>query len=160
MSHPDPSPHEMFKYKKVADRVVSVKTTLPKDYRITCKPHPNPLQNLPTLPTHDIPLIQNDRFTPERRDSFPVPDELWPEEKKLVLWLVGTHADTFAWDESERGALKYEYYPPIIIPTVEHIPWTEKSIPIPPAILPQVMEILRTKIATGVYEPTNSSYRH
>jgi len=46
-----------------------------------------------------------------------------------------------------------------VIPTVEHIPWSLKNILIPPEIFPHVVEIIKSKIAAGVYEPSNSSYR-
>ncbi len=59
----------------------------------------------------------------------------------------------------ERGHFKEEYFPPVMIPAVEHIPWIQKNIPIPPGIFDQVCKIIKTKIDTGVYEPSNSSYR-
>jgi len=46
-----------------------------------------------------------------------------------------------------------------VIPIVEHIPWSLKNIPIPPGIFPRVVEIIKSKIAAGVYKPSNSSYR-
>jgi hypothetical protein len=42
---------------------------------------------------------------------------------------------------------------------VEHVLWVIKHIPIPPGIRKQVVDILRAKIAAGMYEPCNSSYR-
>jgi transposase InsO family protein len=52
-----------------------------------------------------------------------------------------------------------DYFSPYIIPTVDHIPWTYKNIPIPPGIRNEVVEIIREKIAAGVYEPSQASYR-
>ncbi len=65
----------------------------------------------------------------------------------------------FAWDDMEHGHFKEEYFPPVTIPTVEHTPWIQKNIPIPPGIFDQVCKIIKTKIDAGVYEPLNSSYR-
>jgi len=45
-----------------------------------------------------------------------------------------------------------------VIPTVEHILWSLKNIPIPPGIFPRIVEIIKSKIAAGVYELSNSSY--
>lgn len=37
--------------------------------------------------------------------------------------------------------------------------WSLRNIPIPPGIFDRVVEIIKSKIAAGVYEPSNSSYR-
>ncbi len=65
----------------------------------------------------------------------------------------------FVWDDMERGHFKEEYFPPVTIPAVEHTPWIQKNIPIPPGIFDQVCKIIKTKIDVGVYEPSNSLYR-
>ena len=153
-------PNFAMKYKKVADRVKPVPTTLPEDYRIVRYRHPDPLKGLPVIPTNPPDVIEPSlRFTAERMAAFPISDELWPKERLLVLWLVKAHEETFAWDESERGSFKEEFYPPVLIPTIEHIPWALKNIPIPPALFDRVVAIVREKIAAGVYEFSNSSYR-
>lgn len=45
------------------------------------------------------------------------------------------------------------------MPTVPHVPWEYKNIPIPPGIRDKVVELLKSKMAAGVYEPSQSSYR-
>jgi hypothetical protein len=50
-------------------------------------------------------------------------------------------------------------FPNINIATVEHIPWAEQAIPIPPGIKNEFMDQIYKKLSTGVYEPSNSSYR-
>ena len=155
-----PVPHLALKYKKVADRVKPVPTTLPEDYRIVRHRHPDPLADLPELP-HVPPRVitPTEKFTQERIDAFPISDELWPDEKLIVLHMVKLHENAFAWDENERGSFLEEFYPPILIPTVEHIPWALKNIPIPPALFEQVVAIVKAKFDAGVYEFSNSSYR-
>jgi hypothetical protein len=64
-----------------------------------------------------------------------------------------------AFEDPERGTLRESYFPPYIIPTVPHIPWEFKNIPIPPGIRNDVIKLLKDKIAAGVYEPSQSSYR-
>ena len=59
----------------------------------------------------------------------------------------------------ERETLKESYFSPYIIPTIPHLPWEYKNIPIPPGLLPKVLEVLKLKIAAGVYEQSQSSYR-
>jgi len=59
----------------------------------------------------------------------------------------------------ERGSFNKKFFPPIEIPTILHTPWVEKNRPIPPAIYDEVCKMIKRKIAAGVYEPSNSSYR-
>ncbi|KIN96992.1 hypothetical protein M404DRAFT_32723 [Pisolithus tinctorius Marx 270] len=84
---------------------------------------------------------------------------LWPEELKLVKWLVRIHEKAFAWDASERGTFREDMFPPLKIPMVPHKPWVYRNIPIPPAIYGDIVQIIKEKIAAGVYEPSTSSYR-
>ena len=69
------------------------------------------------------------------------------------------HQDGFAWDDSERGHFKEEFFPPIEIPTITHKPWVVRNMPIPPGIYKNVCELIQRKIKAGVFEPSNSSYR-
>lgn len=64
----------------------------------------------------------------------------------------------FSWDDTERGAFKEEYFPPVTILIVEHMPWVQKNIPISPGIFDEVCKIIQTKIQAVVYKPSNSSY--
>jgi len=63
-----------------------------------------------------------------------------------------------AWDLTECGNFRKDYFKPIIIPTVPHMPWVEHNIPIPPGIY-EVVRIIKEKIKIGVYERSNSSYQ-
>jgi hypothetical protein len=63
------------------------------------------------------------------------------------------------WDESEKGRFRDDYFLPIIIPTIEHMPWAHWQSPIPPGIKDEVIKLIQSKIASGVYEPSNSSYQ-
>ena len=153
------STHPIFKYKKVADKVRPVAHQLPERFQIVRIPHPHPLKGMPVLPKTDITVVPTPRFTQERIDAFPIHESIWPKERLLILWLVAAHSEAFAWTEEERGTFLYDFFPPVHIPTLDHIPWVEKNIPIPPALLPQVIEILREKQRVGVIEPTNSPYR-
>jgi hypothetical protein len=42
---------------------------------------------------------------------------------------------------------------------VDHKPWVLRNTPIPPGIYDEVCRVIRRKLAAGVYEPSNSSYR-
>ena len=84
---------------------------------------------------------------------------LWLEEEKLVLFLIKAQEEVIAWDLTEHGNFRKDYFEPIIIPTVPHMPWVEHNIPIPPRIYDEVVRIIKEKIKIGVYERSNSSYQ-
>ncbi|ETW75010.1 hypothetical protein HETIRDRAFT_456479 [Heterobasidion irregulare TC 32-1] len=65
----------------------------------------------------------------------------------------------FAWDDSEHGHFREDFFPPVNMPVVKHKPWVQRNIPISPGIYDEVCRLIKTKITTGVYEPSNSSYR-
>ena len=64
----------------------------------------------------------------------------------------------FAWNKDECRSFRSDFFPPIKFPIILHTPWVEHNIPIPPGIYKEVCEMLKKKIDTGVYEPSNSSY--
>ncbi|KAH7917089.1 hypothetical protein BV22DRAFT_991874, partial [Leucogyrophana mollusca] len=86
-------------------------------------------------------------------------DFLWPEERKLMHHFMSLQEKGFAWDDSERGHLREDFFPPVDMPVLPHKPWVLKNIPIPPGIYDKVCKVIRRKIDAGVYEPSNSSYR-
>ncbi|KAJ3474633.1 hypothetical protein NLI96_g12348 [Meripilus lineatus] len=69
------------------------------------------------------------------------------------------HNTAFAWNDQEKGHFKAEYFPPIEFAVVDHKPWVQRNIPIPPGLYEEVCRIIKQKIDSGVYEPSNSSYR-
>jgi hypothetical protein len=75
-----------------------------------------------------------------------------------VEWIVCTHETAFAWTDKEWGAFDPEYFAPIEIPHIAHIPWVLQQGPIPRGILDEVAEIIKNKWCSGVYEPSSLSY--
>jgi hypothetical protein len=59
----------------------------------------------------------------------------------------------------EKGRFRDDYFPPVVIPTIEHVPWMHRQPPIPPGIKEEVVKLIKSKIALGVYEASNSSYQ-
>ena len=59
---------------------------------------------------------------------------LWPEEEKLVLFLIKAQEEGIVWDVSECGNFQKDYFNPVVIHNIKHIPWVECNIPIPPGI--------------------------
>jgi len=84
---------------------------------------------------------------------------LWPEERKLAAQVLANNKLTLAWDETEKGCFCDDYFPPIVIPVIEHTPWTHCQPPIPPGIKDKVIKLIKSKIASGVYEALNLSYQ-
>jgi hypothetical protein len=101
------------------------------------------------------------RLTQERLDDLKLNkfDFLWPEEVKLASFVLKTNECALAWTDDERGRFRDEYFNPVKIPTIAHIPWAVKNNPIPRGIVDEVIEVLKRKIAAGVYEPSDASYR-
>ena len=64
-----------------------------------------------------------------------------------------------AWTEAEKGRFRDEYFAPVRIPVVEHVPWAHKNLPIPPGLLDEVTKLFKEKIAAGMYERSDTSYR-
>jgi hypothetical protein len=80
-------------------------------------------------------FIPGVRFTQARSDTLDLDPAnwLWPEELKLVQWIVLSHETAFAWILAKRGRLDDRYFPLIKIPMVPHTPWVLRNIPIPPS---------------------------
>ena len=148
-----------FAYKKVANKTRPVATTLPENFRIIRREHPDPLANMPQLPTHPPDFVPTGRFTRERREQMALGKGLLlPEEVKLAEWIVCTHNTAFAWTDEERGSFDPTYFAPIEIPHIAHVPWAFRQGPIPRGILRDVTSLIETKWRSGVYEPSSSSY--
>ena len=148
-------------YRKVANRTVPVSTTLPEEYRIVRREPPNILDDLLPLPTQPPDFTPGIRYTQERADKQAVDPDNWltPEEIKLAHWFIRANEMAFAWSEDERGKFSDEWFDPVVMPTIEHVPWALRNIPIPPGIYDEVVKVIRDKIKSGVYEESSSSYR-
>ena len=117
---------------------------------------------MPQLSTHPSEYKPTGRYTEEHKEIIEKvhkEDFLWPKEHKLMHEFMSIQNEGFAWDDMEHRHFKEEYFPPVTIPAVKHTPWIQKNIPIPPGIFDHVCKIIKTKIDTGVYEPSNPLYR-
>jgi hypothetical protein len=148
-------------YKPVARKVKPVPGIFPEEARVDRKIPRDPLHTLPALTTHPPDFVPSARLSLERIEILKVNPNgfLWPEEEKLFLHILHLNEEVIAFDEIERGTLREDYFSPYIIPTVPHVPWEFKNIPIPPGIKDEVLKLLKEKIAAGVYEPSQASYR-
>lgn len=149
------------KYKQSHNKVRPVATTLPDEFRIVRHKNEKALDHCRPLPRIAPDFIPTPKFTQERMDALKLDPHhfLYPAELRLVQWVLAENERALAWDESEKGRFKDSYFDPVVIPTIEHIPWQQRNIPIPPGILDDVVKIIKDKIQSGVYEPSSSSYR-
>ena len=65
-----------------------------------------------------------------------------------------------AWEKTEKGRFRDDYFSPVKIPVQEYVPWAQKILLIPPGIHKKVIELIWKKIDTGLYELSYSSYHH
>ena len=82
-----------FAYKLVAKKVRPVLAPLEEEYHVLRRLPDDPLACLITLPTNPLDFIPGQRFTQECADALDLDPAqwLWPEEVKLVQWMVLNH---------------------------------------------------------------------
>lgn len=83
------------------------------------------------MPEHPPEFAASKRYSLERKeviDKSHSGNFLWPEERKLVHWLMSVHEQAFAWCDEERGNLREDFFPPVNIPVIPHTPWVEQPI--------------------------------
>ena len=149
------------KYKPVDKKVHAIIAELPSEYRIVRHRIGDPLENMPLLSPTPSPDATAGRYNAERREKMRKDHADWllPAELDLLDDLMCKQNQGFAWDDSERGTFRRDAFPPVRMPVVAHTPYVERNFPIPPGIRKEACELIERKIAAGVYEPSNASYR-
>ena len=148
-------------YKKVAKKVCPVPTSLPEDFcTIRCIPA-NPLLTLPPLPPHPPNFSSGTHLTQECLNALDLNQGnfLWLEELKLLHHILKLNELGLAWTEEEKGRFQDDYFSPVKIPVIEHIPWAHHNLQIPSSIVDEVIQIFKDKFAAGVYEHSDASYQ-
>ncbi|KAF8296982.1 hypothetical protein DL93DRAFT_2068260, partial [Clavulina sp. PMI_390] len=151
------------KYKPVAVKKRPVPVSLPYRRREPYKPLPEPvLPEFPIHPPHYSQFQYTEKLTKERmsgiKDNIQV-GILTEDEVSLLFWVLAQNEDALAFDDSERGTFKEEYFPDYIIETVPHEPWQESPIPIAAGLKDEVRSMLRKQVEAGTLEHADSSYR-
>jgi len=149
------------KYKPVALKVRLVYSDLPERFRIKRDIQGDPLADMPELKPISPEFTPTGRYNQERMEQFTElhEDFLLEEEMKLVHQLMMNQEHAFAWDATEWGRFRTDFFPPVEMPVIGHKPWVLKNMPIPPGIYKDVCAQLKEKCEAGVYEPSNSPYR-
>jgi len=145
----------------VALKVKPVLGTLPERFRIIQDIKEDPLKDLPVLPERPLDFIPKGRYMAKRKEKLNMTHRsefLWPEERKLMHYMIVEQNQAFAWEDPERERFKEEYFPVIEIPIVVHVLWVKRPFRIPLEIYEEICRMIKKKIDMGVYKPSNSSY--
>ncbi|KAG2054234.1 hypothetical protein BDR06DRAFT_884397, partial [Suillus hirtellus] len=126
--------HHVLAYKKVANKVKPIATTMLAHAQIIRHFPEDPLLSLPSLSPQPPEFQPSTRLTKECMQDLKIFENkfLWLEECKLAAQVLSNNEFALAWDETEKGCFRDDYFPPVIIPTIEHTPWTHRQPPIPP----------------------------
>ncbi|OMJ26508.1 hypothetical protein AYI69_g3982 [Smittium culicis] len=114
----------------------------------------------PKLQIKDMKSISNKTRLTECRIAKIIVGEgnLSIEEQSLFIREIKECDKAFAFKSDEMGILRDEVEKPVIVETIEHVPWQVKPFPIPKGIFHEVKDILKEKILSGILEPTNGPY--
>ena len=77
----------------------------------------------------------------------------------MFLYIISVNKRILAFDKTQRGILKDDYFSSYIILVIPYIPWVYYNILILSALRDQVITLLKKKIITGIYELSQLSYR-
>ena len=113
-------------YKKVDQKIRPVPTTMPAHAHVHRSFPVDPLASL--IPLSPTPLCIGEygvHLMKERWEELRVKMDksLWEEEVKLVFDLLKRKERALAWCEAEKGRFQEEYFPPVVMPTIKHVPW-------------------------------------
>lgn len=158
---PDRDTYNFTAYKHVDQKVKPVPGTFLEDACALRQFPEDPLLSLPHLSPNLPNFVSNAKFTMECLEALEINPSgfLLPMEEKLFNHVMFLNQEALSFEEADCGTFKELYFSPYIIPTIPHVPWEYKNIPIPPGIRDKVIEVFKHKISAGVYEPSQSAYR-
>ena len=150
------------RYKPVARKVVPVSTLDPDSIIPEHKPiqiaNPPELSVCP-IPLEELPYMK--KMTQDRVSSVisRIPAGfLTKAEVELLIGVFMANEGAVAFTDAERGSFLAKYYPDYVIRTVPHEPWQKKPICLLQSRREEVLQIMKTHILTGRYEPSSASY--
>jgi len=103
---------------------------------------------------------RGERLTPERMEKLVIGPDLRSLEKEVLLEILYNREGALAWETKEIGRVHPEVAPPQVIRTVPHVPWQAKSFPVPKALEPVVIKLVKDKIYWRLFEIGHGSYRN
>ena len=72
--------------------------------------------------------------------------------------MLEQHGKAFTFPSREIGCVDSKIVEPMVIFTIDHVPWNLKSIPVPQTHIPKVIDLLKEKVVMGILEPSNAPY--
>jgi hypothetical protein len=150
------------KYKPVGKKVLPINTSQPPV-------NPNPPLRRPPLSRNPYatpllqacpPVVYSEKVTKERCDALDFGPAGWlqPEEENLYRTILVLRGGALAFEDKDRGVLKETYASPYIFSTKEHTPWRQRPLPIPKAIQEDVIQLIKERLESGLYEEATSTY--
>ena len=91
---------------------------MPSRFRIVREIKGDPLAEMPKLSPNPPDYEPVGRYTQERKEQFDKIHKgkfLLPEERKLMHHFMMEQSYGFAWNETERGQFREDFFPPIDI---------------------------------------------
>ena len=141
------------KYKTVAKKVKPVASQLPPD----SEDHIRKAEEEPGLrETRKI----GHNFTEETLAKLKIGGGEFLNEPEKIRFreMISKHGKAFASSPDEIGCVNPKIVAPMVIFTIPHVPWDLKPIPVPRALLPKLVSLLKEKIQMGILEPSMAPY--
>ncbi|KAL3695982.1 hypothetical protein R1sor_010058 [Riccia sorocarpa] len=141
------------KYKSVTKKVRPVATQLPKD----CEEKMELASSQRKLRD---PRRVGHKFTAETLKELQVGggDFLTTAEKAEFVKMLKLHGKAFTFQLGEIGCVDPSIVAHMVIFTVSHAPWDLKPIPVPKALLPKLVELLKERTRMRILEPSIGPY--
>ena len=79
-------------------------------------------------------------------------------EEEAFKAMIARHGKAFSFSIEEIGCVDPQEVTPMVIFTVPHVPWDLKPIPVPRALLPKLVELLKEKLDAKILERSNAPY--
>jgi hypothetical protein len=79
-------------------------------------------------------------------------------EEKPFKEMIVEYGKAFLLFINEIGYVDPQEVTPMVIFTVLHVPWELKPIPMPPALMPKLVELLKEKLEARILERSNAPY--
>lgn len=99
------------------------------------------------------------KFTEETLSQIKIGDGvLLEEERRAFKEMIASHGKAFAFTMDEIGCANPREITPMVIFTVPHVPWDLKPIPVPRALMPKLIDLLKEKMEARILERSNAPY--
>ena len=79
-------------------------------------------------------------------------------EEEAFKEMIAEHGKAFSFSINEIGCVDPKEVTPMVIFTVPHVPWELKPIPVPRALMPKLVDLLKEKLEARILERSNSPY--